>query len=223
MSGYFSYYCNICCRYYSGEKKAPVLTIFIGGNHEASNYLQELPYGGWVAPNIYYLGELLPLHVNANKLQILQPTIFFLLQDSLPVTCRVSLLVKWPCSIMHWHVLPSHCIIYVCRMCTVSMLLLSDVFYLLWSNYDREFPMKTRLRSYLLQWFVACIPNTTLSTFSLISLFKTATCFSKARYSLFVLKMPLNPNLSILWHPQLKILCLYDISGASTAMYPTLI
>jgi len=49
------------CRYYSGEKTAPVLTIFIGGNHEASNYLQELPYGGWVAPNIYYLGELLPL------------------------------------------------------------------------------------------------------------------------------------------------------------------
>ncbi|KAG0710194.1 Lariat debranching enzyme [Chionoecetes opilio] len=43
-------------RYHSGEKKAPVLTIFIGGNHEASNYLQELPYGGWVAPNIYYLG-----------------------------------------------------------------------------------------------------------------------------------------------------------------------
>lgn len=43
-------------RYYSGEKIAPVLTIFIGGNHEASNYLQELPYGGWVAPNIYYLG-----------------------------------------------------------------------------------------------------------------------------------------------------------------------
>ncbi|XP_019398397.1 PREDICTED: lariat debranching enzyme isoform X2 [Crocodylus porosus] len=43
-------------RYYSGEKKAPVLTIFIGGNHEASNHLQELPYGGWVAPSIYYLG-----------------------------------------------------------------------------------------------------------------------------------------------------------------------
>ncbi|KAK9502897.1 hypothetical protein O3M35_011584 [Rhynocoris fuscipes] len=43
-------------KYYSGEKTAPVLTIFIGGNHEASNYLQELPYGGWVAPNIYYLG-----------------------------------------------------------------------------------------------------------------------------------------------------------------------
>ncbi len=25
--------------YYKGIKKAPVLTIFIGGNHEASNYL----------------------------------------------------------------------------------------------------------------------------------------------------------------------------------------
>ena len=36
---------------------APVLTVFIGGNHEASNYLQELPYGGWAAPNIYYMGE----------------------------------------------------------------------------------------------------------------------------------------------------------------------
>lgn len=33
-----------------------MLTIFVGGNHEASNHLQELAYGGWVAPNIYYLG-----------------------------------------------------------------------------------------------------------------------------------------------------------------------
>lgn len=43
-------------RYYSGEAVVPVLTLFIGGNHEASNHLQELYYGGWVAPNIYYLG-----------------------------------------------------------------------------------------------------------------------------------------------------------------------
>ncbi|KAI1388998.1 lariat debranching enzyme, C-terminal domain-containing protein [Hypoxylon trugodes] len=42
--------------YYTGEKKAPYLTIFIAGNHEASSYLWELYYGGWVAPNIYYLG-----------------------------------------------------------------------------------------------------------------------------------------------------------------------
>lgn len=43
--------------YYSGVRKAPVLTIFIGGNHECSSYMRELQYGGWVAPNIYYLGE----------------------------------------------------------------------------------------------------------------------------------------------------------------------
>ena len=28
----------------------------VGGNHEAANHLWELHYGGWVAPNIYYLG-----------------------------------------------------------------------------------------------------------------------------------------------------------------------
>ncbi|CAI8056502.1 Lariat debranching enzyme [Geodia barretti] len=44
-------------KYYSGEKTAPVLTIFIGGNHEASNHLWELSYGGWVAPRIFYLGR----------------------------------------------------------------------------------------------------------------------------------------------------------------------
>lgn len=88
-------------KYYSGLEVAPYPTIFIGGNHEASNYLWELwvsiccilihsmlgsmmncckcylnyvqivklyihlgldfcghcrYYGGWVAPNIYYLG-----------------------------------------------------------------------------------------------------------------------------------------------------------------------
>jgi lariat debranching enzyme len=43
-------------KYYAGQKKAPMLTIFVGGNHEASNYMSELPYGGWVAENIYYMG-----------------------------------------------------------------------------------------------------------------------------------------------------------------------
>jgi len=42
--------------YYCGRKRAPVLTIFIGGNHEASNYLLELFHGGWVCENIYFLG-----------------------------------------------------------------------------------------------------------------------------------------------------------------------
>ncbi|KAJ5983035.1 Lariat debranching enzyme [Penicillium waksmanii] len=42
--------------YYSGQRLAPFLTIFCGGNHEASNHLFELYYGGWIAHNIYYLG-----------------------------------------------------------------------------------------------------------------------------------------------------------------------
>lgn len=42
--------------YYSGARVAPYLTLFVGGNHEASSHLQELYYGGWVAPNIYYVG-----------------------------------------------------------------------------------------------------------------------------------------------------------------------
>lgn len=40
-----------------------MLTILIGGNHEASNYLQELHYGGWVAPNIFYLGAAAVINV----------------------------------------------------------------------------------------------------------------------------------------------------------------
>jgi len=43
-------------RYYKGDKVAPKLTIFIGGNHEAVAHNRELYYGGWVAPNIYFLG-----------------------------------------------------------------------------------------------------------------------------------------------------------------------
>lgn len=49
--------------YYSGARVAPYLTIFVGGNHEASNHLFELYYGGWAAPNIYYIGA-------ANVLQL---------------------------------------------------------------------------------------------------------------------------------------------------------
>ncbi|RDW72135.1 hypothetical protein BP5796_08169 [Coleophoma crateriformis] len=42
--------------YYSGSAVAPYLTIFVGGNHEASSHMWELYYGGWAAPNIYYMG-----------------------------------------------------------------------------------------------------------------------------------------------------------------------
>ena len=44
-------------KYWRGEKKAPLLTIFVGGNHEASNYLLDLYYGGWVCENVYYMGH----------------------------------------------------------------------------------------------------------------------------------------------------------------------
>ncbi|KAJ7251235.1 lariat debranching enzyme, C-terminal domain-containing protein [Mycena rebaudengoi] len=47
---------------------APVLTIVIGGNHEASNYMWELYYGGWLAPNIYYLGEAGCVRVNGLRI-----------------------------------------------------------------------------------------------------------------------------------------------------------
>ncbi|GAX78087.1 hypothetical protein CEUSTIGMA_g5529.t1 [Chlamydomonas eustigma] len=47
---------NTFYKYYSGEAKAPYPTLFIGGNHEAANYMWELYYGGWAAPNIYFMG-----------------------------------------------------------------------------------------------------------------------------------------------------------------------
>lgn len=43
-------------KYYKGEKIAPKLTIFVGGNHEAIVHQREMYYGGWAAPNIYFLG-----------------------------------------------------------------------------------------------------------------------------------------------------------------------
>lgn len=44
-------------KYYAGRVTAPKPTIFVGGNHEASNHMQEIPLGGLVAPNIYFLGN----------------------------------------------------------------------------------------------------------------------------------------------------------------------
>jgi len=55
-------------KYFSGEKRAPVLTLFVGGNHEASNHLQELPHGGWVAPNIYFLGRASVVDLNGLRI-----------------------------------------------------------------------------------------------------------------------------------------------------------
>ncbi len=54
--------------YYSGRKEAYVTTLFIGGNHEASNYLQELPFGGWVARGIFYMGYAGSVSVNGLRI-----------------------------------------------------------------------------------------------------------------------------------------------------------
>ena len=58
--------------YYSHKKKAPVLTIVISGNHEASHYMRELYYGGWLAPNIYFLGasQMINVHLQGRSLRI---------------------------------------------------------------------------------------------------------------------------------------------------------
>lgn len=55
-------------QYYKGTKIAPVLTIFVGGNHEAMNYLKDLYYGGWVAENIYFLGYSGVINVNGVRI-----------------------------------------------------------------------------------------------------------------------------------------------------------
>ena len=55
-------------KYYTGEAVAPVLTIFVGGNHEASGFMQQLPCGGWVAPNIWYMGYSGIINVNGLRI-----------------------------------------------------------------------------------------------------------------------------------------------------------
>ncbi|KTA99616.1 Lariat debranching enzyme [Nakaseomyces glabratus] len=43
--------------YYENDYyRAPVFTIVIGGNHESMRHLMQLPYGGYLANNIYYMG-----------------------------------------------------------------------------------------------------------------------------------------------------------------------
>eukprot|EP00768_Dysnectes_brevis_P003460 gnl/Dysnectes_brevis/2469_a2952_1207.p1 GENE.gnl/Dysnectes_brevis/2469_a2952_1207~~gnl/Dysnectes_brevis/2469_a2952_1207.p1 ORF type:complete len:401 (-),score=88.92 gnl/Dysnectes_brevis/2469_a2952_1207:30-1232(-) len=41
--------------------KIPIITI--AGNHESTSYLAEIPFGGWVAPNVYYMGHSSLLHI----------------------------------------------------------------------------------------------------------------------------------------------------------------
>lgn len=67
-------------KYYSGKAVAPVLTICIGGNNEAVGFLRELRYGGWIAPNIYFLGTSGVIRVGSLRIAgisgIQKPTAF---------------------------------------------------------------------------------------------------------------------------------------------------
>ncbi|KAK6331666.1 hypothetical protein TWF718_002212 [Orbilia javanica] len=55
-------------KYYNGSKVAPIPTLFVGGNHEASSHLYELNLGGWVCPNIYYMGGTGVVNVNGIRI-----------------------------------------------------------------------------------------------------------------------------------------------------------
>lgn len=48
---------------YNGETRLPCPAIIIGGNHEASDLLHQLPFGGWIAPNVFYIGRACQLIV----------------------------------------------------------------------------------------------------------------------------------------------------------------
>ena len=44
--------------YHRGQKRFPAEVLFIGGNHEAYNWLDQMPSGGPVGPDCYYLGRV---------------------------------------------------------------------------------------------------------------------------------------------------------------------
>ncbi|KAL7717466.1 Lariat debranching enzyme [Entamoeba marina] len=51
-------------KYFCGTARAPYPTIFVGGNHEASNSLLNMHNGGFAATNIYYLGAVGTVQMN---------------------------------------------------------------------------------------------------------------------------------------------------------------
>jgi lariat debranching enzyme len=57
-------------KYFESQVNPPVLTVFIGGNHEAVNYMRNLYFGGWVAKNIYYLGQAGSITVSKGSTKI---------------------------------------------------------------------------------------------------------------------------------------------------------
>lgn len=60
-------------KYYDGSKSAPILTLVIGGNHEASHFMRELNFGGWLCPNVYYLGAASVVNLRLKNLREINP------------------------------------------------------------------------------------------------------------------------------------------------------
>lgn len=48
---------------YNGERRIARPTIVLGGNHESSDFLHLLPFGGWLAQNVFYTGRANSLKV----------------------------------------------------------------------------------------------------------------------------------------------------------------
>ena len=44
-------------KFVSGELKAPCLFLIIGGNNEQEELFNSLPFGGYIAPNVFYMGK----------------------------------------------------------------------------------------------------------------------------------------------------------------------
>nr|CCM14326.1 hypothetical protein, conserved [Leishmania guyanensis] len=59
LGDFHKYYADVsdASAVHKAQTAAPYLTIFVGGNHENSDLLAQESYGGFVAPNVFYLGH----------------------------------------------------------------------------------------------------------------------------------------------------------------------
>ncbi|CAC9478295.1 conserved hypothetical protein [Leishmania infantum JPCM5] len=59
LGDFHKYYADVSGAFtgHKAQTLAPYLTIFVGGNHENSDLLAQESYGGFVAPNVFYLGH----------------------------------------------------------------------------------------------------------------------------------------------------------------------
>jgi len=56
---------------FTGERVSPCPIIVVGGNHEASDLFLNLPFGGWIAPNVFYTGKANSINVGSVSISCL--------------------------------------------------------------------------------------------------------------------------------------------------------